>query len=121
LARRAILILILCLSAGSAAWAASELVEFARVHHIKHLKGRAVGQNGAGVAGATIEVVDHDSRKLFATGKTDDKGRFYMPEIPAGYYDVKISASGFNSSLYHVRLSIWHAWWELKVEMFAAK
>ena len=96
-------------------------MEFARVHHIKRLKGKAVGQNGAGVAGATIEVVDHDSHKLVATGKTDNKGSFYMPDVPAGNYDVKFSASGWNSSLYHVRLSIWHAWWELKVEMFATK
>ena len=121
MAQRAILILILCLSAGSSAWADNELVEFARVHHIKHLKGRAATQGGAGVANATIEVLDHDSRKLVATGKTDDKGRFYMPDVPAGNYDVKVSANGFNSSLYHVRLSIWHGWWELKVEMFAAK
>jgi ribosomal protein L25 (general stress protein Ctc) len=50
---------------------------------------------GAVVAGASVRAINQESLATIET-TTDDSGRFMVPFIPAGRYQIVVHASGFN-------------------------
>ncbi|MFL6212066.1 MAG: MG2 domain-containing protein [Pyrinomonadaceae bacterium] len=62
------------------------------------LTGTVTDPNGAVVPGATIEA----THKLTATvfrATSDDDGKFLLRNLPAGFYDVRFSSSGFKDAV----------------------
>ena len=61
------------------------------------LTGQVTDQQGALIANAEIKVVDPTTSST-RTGATNDVGRFTVPNVPPGTYDVTVSKTGFTSS-----------------------
>jgi hypothetical protein len=80
--------LALLLSAASAVFAQSSAA----------LRGRVFDTSGAVVPGATIRV-HHDSTGFERFSSSDGEGRYHIAAIPAGSYEVTISAPGFKSAV----------------------
>src|SRR5687767_7539379 len=60
------------------------------------LQGRVLDPSGAAVPGASI-VVRNSATGLTSTTSSDGQGRYYVPGIPAGAYEVTAEAPGFTS------------------------
>ena len=59
------------------------------------LQGRVVDQSGAALPGASITV--RDPATGFSSAATSDgEGRYHVPAIPAGIYQVTAEAPGFR-------------------------
>lgn len=58
--------------------------------------GTVTDQSGAAVKGATVTVKDVD-RGTVLTQQTNDSGAYDFPRVPAGNYEVSVSAAGFQS------------------------
>jgi len=58
------------------------------------IRGAVLDSNGAAVAGAAITATLKGSSLKFAT-ETDDEGRFLLPNLPVGLYEVTCEALGF--------------------------
>ena len=61
------------------------------------LDGTVTDTQGAAVAGAQIEVVKASDNQTFTT-KTDGKGYWAVPSLPASVYKVKVSQTGFKTA-----------------------
>jgi hypothetical protein len=60
------------------------------------IKGRVLDESGAGVPGATVEIVSAD--KGFRRNQiTDTTGNFYFPLLQPGPYTLRVTLSGFQS------------------------
>jgi outer membrane receptor protein involved in Fe transport len=60
------------------------------------IKGRVLDESGAGIPGATVEIVSSD--KGFRRSQTSDAaGNFNFPLLQAGPYNLLVSLSGFQS------------------------
>src|SRR4051812_41241501 len=68
--------------------------------HAQVLYGSMVGvvtdPTGAAVPNAAITVTNNDTG-LTVTDKTDEAGRFSVPNLAPGRYDLKVVASGFRA------------------------
>src|SRR5579863_4581932 len=58
------------------------------------LSGRVTDQSGAGIPGATVTAKDTDMGISRETG-TDAAGRYELPALPVGRYEVSATKSGF--------------------------
>ncbi len=67
------------------------------------LAGTVVDQAGAGVAGATVELLA--SRRVQRTTTTDRQGAFRFDEVPEGTYEVRVARAGFTSMAMSVSIS----------------
>ncbi|HKC62374.1 MAG TPA: carboxypeptidase-like regulatory domain-containing protein, partial [Pyrinomonadaceae bacterium] len=85
-----ILFLILALSLGGA-------YAFAQVTASSAISGTVTDKNGAVVKGATVTVTNK-STGLSRTATTGDSGEYKIDLLPAGRYDVKVSATGFGDA-----------------------
>ena len=61
------------------------------------LQGRVFDASGAMLRGATVTVRSRSTGFLTAVS-TDAEGRFHVPAIPAGSYEVTVAAKGFQSA-----------------------
>src|SRR5205085_1931986 len=52
---------------------------------------------GAAVAGATVTASNQTTKQDF-TAITDAQGRYKLEGLPAGVYEVKVAAKGFNET-----------------------
>ncbi len=62
------------------------------------ISGTVVDPSGAAVAGATVEV-KNTATQVVRTVTTNAQGRYSVPELIIGAYDVRISRMGFQSAL----------------------
>jgi outer membrane receptor protein involved in Fe transport len=85
-----ILFLILALSLGG-------VTAFAQVTASSAISGTVTDKNGAVVKGATVTVTNK-SNGLGRTATTGDNGDYKIDLLPAGRYDVKVSATGFGDA-----------------------
>jgi hypothetical protein len=60
------------------------------------LQGRVVDQSGAAIPAASITVRDA-ATGLTSSGMSDSEGRYHVPAIPAGSYEVTAGSTGFRS------------------------
>ena len=60
------------------------------------LQGRVLDPSGAAVAGASV-VVRNSATGFHSTTSSDSQGRYHVPAIPAGAYQVTAEAPGFSS------------------------
>ena len=60
------------------------------------ITGTVVDQSGAPVKGATVTVKDTE-RGTLSTTTTNDAGAFNFPRVPVGNYEIKVSATGFQT------------------------
>ena len=60
------------------------------------LQGRVLDPSGAAVPGASV-VVRNSATGFTSTTSSDDQGRYHVPGIPAGAYQVTAEAPGFRS------------------------
>ena len=60
------------------------------------LQGRVVDASGAGIPGASIALRDPGTG-LTSAATSDGQGRYYLPAIPAGSYQVSVEAAGFRT------------------------
>jgi len=62
------------------------------------ISGTVQDPSGAGISGALVKVSSLEGAKSFsATVPTDNGGKFELPAIPAGHYEVELSKPGFRS------------------------
>ncbi len=61
-----------------------------------NLSGRVVDQSQLAVPGATV-VITEQRTSLQRSAQTNGSGLYSMPDLPPGTYDVKVSATGFES------------------------
>ncbi|HLF85335.1 MAG TPA: MG2 domain-containing protein [Blastocatellia bacterium] len=62
------------------------------------ISGKVVDPNGAVIAHAALTADNKRANQSFE-GKTGDDGRFLLPNLPAGVYEVRVNASGFRATV----------------------
>ena len=82
------------------------------------ISGRVTDPTGAAVDGAQVTALQTDTN-LSTTAATDNEGRFRIPYLKVGNYDVKISKQGFADSTRTLTLSAGSAF-ELPVQLVVA-
>lgn len=70
---------------------------FAQANATANLEGTITDKNQAVVAGATVTVTSK-STGLARTATTNESGNYRIEQLPAGFYDIKISAKGFTTA-----------------------
>src|SRR3984885_11434757 len=60
------------------------------------ISGRVTDASGAAVPGATI-TIKNTATSATQTASTDEQGRYALPDLPIGPYDVTISKTGFQN------------------------
>ena len=73
------------------------------VHHAS-VSGRIVDPSGAVVSGAKVTARNVDTNVANA-GETDREGRFRLPYLKIGTYEVKVSQPGFSDSIRSLTLN----------------
>jgi hypothetical protein len=71
-------------------------VSLASAQTMAVLQGRVLDPSGAAVPGASI-VVRNSTIGFTSTTSSDGQGRYHVPAIPAGAYQVTVEAPGFRS------------------------
>jgi hypothetical protein len=59
------------------------------------LRGRVADTSGAVIPGATVTMVDKETRVTVRTVSTDELGNFEMPDLKLGVYRVSVAHKGF--------------------------
>jgi hypothetical protein len=59
------------------------------------IEGKITDPKGAGIPGATVTVTNQTTNQSF-TAVTDGKGQYKVESLPAGTYDVRVTAKGFK-------------------------
>ncbi len=59
--------------------------------------GRITDASGAAVPGATVSIKNRETTAT-QTVNTDDQGRYALPDLPIGQYDITVSKSGFQNA-----------------------
>src|SRR5690606_2738321 len=59
------------------------------------ISGLTLDASGAAVPGAEVRVADRASGVVF-NSQTSENGKFIVPNLPIGYYDVTVRADGFK-------------------------
>jgi hypothetical protein len=60
--------------------------------------GQVTDQQNAAVPGANVEVTNLDTKSTL-TAQTDSSGQFTVPYLPAGQYQIKVTAEGFTANV----------------------
>ncbi|MGH9693112.1 MAG: carboxypeptidase-like regulatory domain-containing protein, partial [Bryobacteraceae bacterium] len=68
---------------------------FAQAVAVASVNGQVTDPTGSGVAGATIRMVETD-KQLARSTTTDGRGRFSLPNLPVGPYQLVVNADGFK-------------------------
>jgi hypothetical protein len=61
------------------------------------VSGRVTDSSGAAVPGATVSI-KNTATSAAQTVPTDDQGRYALPDLPIGPYDITVSKSGFQNA-----------------------
>ena len=61
------------------------------------ISGRVTDASNAAVPNATI-TIKNTATSATQTASTDEQGRYAMPELPIGPYDITVSKTGFQNS-----------------------
>ena len=61
------------------------------------VSGRITDASGAAVPGATVSIKNRETSAT-QTVNTDDQGRYAVPDLPIGPYDITASKSGFQNA-----------------------
>jgi len=69
------------------------------------IRGRIEDPAGAAIAGASVRVLDEDSRQTVDREVSDAEGKFSISGLAAGDYLLAVSATGFRESLIPVERS----------------
>jgi hypothetical protein len=62
---------------------------------VRNISGTVLDENGDAIANAQIEVSKTKTDTIGHT-LTDGSGIFYLPDIPAGKYELRVQAAGFQ-------------------------
>lgn len=62
------------------------------------ISGLALDASGAALPGAEIRIADRASGVVF-NSQTAENGKFIVPNLPIGYYDVTVRADGFKERI----------------------
>src|ERR1051326_4812920 len=62
------------------------------------IEGKVTDPNGSAIAGAAVTVTNQATKQEF-TAVTDAQGVYKVDGLPAGTYDVKVAAKGFNDAI----------------------
>ncbi len=62
------------------------------------IKGSVTDPMGASIPGAKVNATLKDTSQEFES-ETDDSGRFFLPNLPAGFYSVRCDAVNFKSAV----------------------
>jgi hypothetical protein len=81
----------LCLGAGT-------LTLLAQGTDLGTIRGTVADSSGASIANAQVLITDQGTRKVYVY-KTDDRGAYGAPALPAGHYKATITAPGFNTNV----------------------
>ena len=63
------------------------------------IAGTVKDANGASIKGATVTLINSDTKLTVRTLTTNDNGEFSAPQLPVAFYDVTVEASGFKKYL----------------------
>ena len=61
------------------------------------IEGKVTDPKGAAIPGATVKVINQTTKQDF-TAVTDAQGRYQIESLPAGTYDLSVSAKGFKDT-----------------------
>jgi len=61
------------------------------------IEGKVIDPKGAAIPGATVKVTNQTTKQDF-TAVTDAQGRYKIESLPAGVYDVSVTARGFKDA-----------------------
>jgi hypothetical protein len=99
------LIVLMLMTALSAALHAQELVVHEKPVRLRHLSGIVVDSTGAGVAYSLIELRDVKDHHVVASTFGDAKGKFFFDDRKYGKrVEIRVSLAGFNMVQYSVVL-----------------
>ncbi len=68
------------------------------------VSGRVVDESGAPIPGATVQAT-HQDTNIVASAITDTQGRFRLPYLKIGVYDIGVSLAGFTDSTRRLNVS----------------
>ncbi len=71
---------------------------FGQVAGTASISGRVTDASGAAVPNATV-TIKNDSTSASQTINTDEQGRYTVPDLPIGPYDVTASKTGFQNAI----------------------
>ena len=91
LRRRSVFALLLLLSAGS-----SVRPCLAQAVAVAEVAGVVSDSSGAAIPGAAVKITETD-RQTSRTAVTDPDGRYVLPNLPVGPYQLEVNANGFKS------------------------
>src|SRR5579884_3253876 len=63
---------------------------------IAEVDGNVQDPSGATVAGAQVKITNTDTQQVRQT-TTDSDGRYQLPNLPVGNYQLEVTASGFKT------------------------
>lgn len=69
---------------------------FSQAVSIAEIGGIVADSTGAAIPGAIVKVTEIDKRQLRST-TTDTEGRYVLPNLPVGPYQLEVNAGGFKS------------------------
>jgi hypothetical protein len=69
---------------------------FAQAVAVAEVSGVVADPSGAAVAGAQVKVTETEQQWVRTT-TTDDQGRYILPNLPVGPYELMVTANGFKS------------------------
>src|SRR5215813_5787517 len=61
------------------------------------IEGKVTDPKGAAIPGATVKVTNQTTKQEFSA-VTDAQGRYKIEGLPAGAYDLSVSAKGFQNA-----------------------
>lgn len=63
---------------------------------VARVSGQVSDPSGAAVAGAAVKITE-TNKELVRRATTDEQGRYTLPSLPVGSYQLEVTASGFKS------------------------
>jgi hypothetical protein len=69
------------------------------------LSGTATDSSGAVIAGAQVSI-KNTATGISKDATTDSAGFYSVPNLPAGPYEVKVTAAGFNTAISNITLAV---------------
>jgi outer membrane receptor protein involved in Fe transport len=87
---------VLCLAVACLAIGSTHL--FGQAAGTASISGRVLDASGAAVPSASV-VVKNTGTSATQTTATDDQGRYTVPELPIGSYQIEVSKAGFQNSI----------------------
>jgi len=88
--------------------AGAETVEIQRIQVVRSVSGIVTDPNGAPITGVGVAELGADGNTVLRTIETDKAGRFNLSQRPnRRIYSLRISMSGFDPMIVHLRTSRW--------------